>query len=261
MTDECYRSDELEELAATPPGDPRRAHLAECPRCRTDLAAYLAFMNPGPHPAEADPEDARTRLAAALEREILPAQSPHTGVVREPQQPPDHPVRAFWRSMTRPVLRPVWGLAAVVLLIVAAQQAVQFSRRAGEPIVLRGPAEAAAEAVTASMEMLDDGSVRFRWPPVTGAESYSIALYRGDLSQLDRFDAGAATTLLLDAQTIARLSGAATGGAVGGAVGSAAGGAAGGSAGGEPILYWRLLCLRGGEQYAHSTLGSLDVQR
>ena len=237
MTDNCYRTEDLGDLIALSPSDPRRAHLAECPRCRADLAAYLAFMDPVALPGEADPEDARSRLAAALEEGILRVHPLQAESVREPAARPGQALRTFWRGLTRPVLRPAWGLAAVVLLIAAAQQITHFGQRRDEPIVLRGPQSAATEVVTTSWEQLDSGGVRFTWAPVAGAETYSIALYRGDLSELDRIDAGAEHTLLLDAQAIARL------------------------AAGESVLYWQLTCLHAGEECARSTLRSLELRR
>ncbi len=237
MTDRCYKTEEFGELAALPPDDPRRAHLADCPRCRADLSAYLAFLHPRELPTIADPEDARMRLAAALEREILSGHPSPGGSVRASGEQAGHRLRALWRTLTRPALRPAWGLAVVALLVVATQQIAQFSRHPSEPIVLRGPDGTVAAVVTATMEQLDDGSARFTWAPAPGAESYRIAFFRGDLSELETIDAGARNALLVDAPTVARL------------------------AAGEPVLYWQLVCLRGGEECGRSALGSLEWRR
>ncbi len=237
MTDKCFRTEDLGELSQLASDDARRAHLAECPRCRADLAAYQAFMETVTLPGEADAEDARSRLAAALAEGICPVHAQPAESARAPEARPGRALRAIWRGLTCPALRPAWGLVAVVLLVVAAQQITHFGQRRDEPIVLRGPGSRAGEAVTASWERLADGGVRFTWMRVAGVERYSLALYRSDLSELDRIDAGTEQTLLLDAQAISRLAGT------------------------DSVLYWRLIGLRAGEEHARSTLGSLELRR
>jgi hypothetical protein len=59
----CFKPDEFEGLAAD---DPRRAHLKNCPRCRSVLKSFEVYRNVADVPDGAEVADAHARLAAAL---------------------------------------------------------------------------------------------------------------------------------------------------------------------------------------------------
>lgn len=66
MTGPCPKPSELPILLALPAADPRRRHLADCPRCRALGLAYAEFLEPA---AGDDPQldEADARLAGRLQ--------------------------------------------------------------------------------------------------------------------------------------------------------------------------------------------------
>jgi hypothetical protein len=243
MSDQCFRIEELAEVARLPVDDPRRAHLARCPRCRARLASYKAFMDSAELPEGADTADAKSRLSLAMQREIFGVHaaqieadasvSRSTG--RDSGASPEGPIRRLMQLLTMPALRPVWAVGVVALLVVVVHEALQPARVTQGPITLRGTDEGSGAAVAAEARVLEDGSILFSWNPITDADRYELVLYGADLSEIGRLDAGPANFLMLrpDARPEAARHG----------VG----------------LFWRVLCLRGGDELVRSALGGVRI--
>jgi hypothetical protein len=179
---------DMAQLAAVdwlPADDPRRRHLADCARCRARLAAYRAFESPPGLPEGADLPDAEARLGAFLQQEI--------GVGEEPARPR----RRDWR-------RPLLALAAVLVVAVGLTLVTDDGEGPPRTPILRGDEEAVrqggvrAGALAAASEVDADGRVVLSWSAVGDADTYRVVLYGADLSELDSFDAGPATSLTLD---------------------------------------------------------------
>ena len=235
MSDTCYCIEELEELALLVAGDPRLAHLESCPRCRAQLASYRAFMSPADLPAEARPDDAHIRIAAALEQAIF-AKDPAAAEVSAPVQSGlANPLARLLHSLARPMWRPAWGLVAILLIFVGSQQVWQAAHRGGNPQILRGgtgdPAKLPAEAARVSA----DGCILFSWEAVPDADSYQVHVYGSDLSTLVVLDAGVQCSLAVRPNEIPA------------------------PVGDDHQLWWRVIALQGADEINSSALQSFDV--
>lgn len=175
MSDRCLNPEELADLAAD---DPRRAHVDACPRCQALLQSYAAFMDPVNVPRGANLEEADSRLAAALDREI--------GVGGEVVRP----AASFWTPFR---VRTLAAAAAVVIVAVGLSVFQPGSEVASpdEP-VLRGIGAPAAP-FRCQMAMLDEGGFRVSWPGIAEATGYRLVVFGEDLTELAEFDVGMET--------------------------------------------------------------------
>lgn len=183
----CYSDADLGTLAALPAGDPRLAHLAVCPRCRSRLALYREFLEPSALPGGARADEADARLAAVLEREILAATRPAPARTRGENW------LARWLA---PARRPVWALAAIA---VVAAGVWAIARGPSRPL-MRGPETGTGVEVRAPVESA--GAVTLAWRPVRGADRYEVRFYATDLSDLARLPAPAGDRLELRRGTL-----------------------------------------------------------
>jgi len=195
MSEHCFEIEELARIAKLPADDPGRAHLANCPRCRAHLTVYEDFMRAEMDAEKANPQNADERLTATLQKEIF-------GTEELPVQPArrDAPRVSWWQqlvgTLTRPALRPVWGVAAAVLIVLAAREIV-FPNRVPESgqRVLRGTEERASQYITANVRFESDGMVAFTWASNPESDRCEIAFYGIDLAEIGRLDGGPGTEL------------------------------------------------------------------
>lgn len=183
MSERCLN---LEELAGMTTDDPRRVHLDACPRCQAVLKSFAEFMDPQDVPQGADVADAHARLAAALESEITPQEN----VVR--------PAPSFWTPFR------VRTLAAAAAVVIVAVGLSMFGSGWGpgngvlphqEP-VLRGIGAPAAPFLC-QLELLSGGRIQATWPGIAEATGYRVVVYDLDLKELEAFEAGSATHLMI----------------------------------------------------------------
>ena len=185
MSEQCHRIEDFGILAELTPGDPRLAHVAACPACRSRLAIYRRFMAGNPDHADAAREK---ELAAFLQREILGQ--------KQERRPAPLP---WWRGLVNSRrLAPLLATAALLVLFVSFQQYRQASRP-GEDSVVRSQAAVAPEMQLAATATAD-GGMRFSWQTPAEKGEYRVVLYAADLQEVARFDAGTATALELDAE-------------------------------------------------------------
>jgi hypothetical protein len=200
------RPEDLAELAALPPDDPRRRALDESPRAAALLRAYQEFVAPsGPLPPGADPEAAEAHLLAALERELgvplgaepaaAPAATPR-GQARTIVDEPGRPFAWLWG----PRARPAFALAAVTVAALAAWTLVGPRGREESPVLRGGGDTAAVTTAPAALAAspLDDGRVRLAWTATPGATEYAVVFLGADLSELARVEGLAHPELVLD---------------------------------------------------------------
>jgi hypothetical protein len=197
----CHAIRELPALGVLPAGDPRRAHLNACPRCRARLATYLEFVEAPPAVSGPQREEALARLGAALDREIL-------GRARTTARSfPAHRRRPWLdgRALLGERGLPAGALAAAALLAVIGLTVLRVQERPPGVVLRaqhgRGGTEL-PETVAGHLE--DDGSLLLRWRPVAGATAYRVELLDGELALLAAFEAGADTQRVIPADALRR---------------------------------------------------------
>jgi hypothetical protein len=234
MRQSCYRPEELAELLELEAGDPRREHLAACPRCRALLAEYRQFLEPRGAVPGADLPDAERRLRAVLRREIL----------GEERTVPETPGGRFLARLRRigstPGFRPALAVAATVLLLFLGWE--MYDRRppgSGRPVLRQQspPEEGAAGAGFAleAARFREGGAVELRWAPAAGAEAYRVLLFTADLQELAVLGPLTETRVLFQPRELSRPL--------------------------EPgtVLVWHVAALQTGDEIARSSAGAFRL--
>lgn len=194
MSERCFEIEELARIAKLPADDPGRAHLTSCPRCRARLTVYEDFMRAEMDAEMANPQDADERLAATLQKEIFGAEELPVKARRHSRD------MVWWQQLrdlfTKPALRPVWGVVAAVLVVLAVRE-IAFPDRVPESgqRVLRGTDERVSQYVTANVRFQTDGQVIFSWAANPESDRCEIAFYGTDLAEIGLLDGGPGTEL------------------------------------------------------------------
>jgi hypothetical protein len=242
----CLRDDDLAEAAALPAEDPVRRQWMACARCRARVAAFAEFLQPTVVGKGAEWDEADARLAAALESEIQGRSvEERTPVGERTALDPgpasrgsggsrsgstDNPVRRFFRQLMSPSLRPVAALGVLVVALVTIQGIRTFDHPKGDAIVLRqGAGGPAAVLEAGTVKPLPDGAISLSWTRLEGADRYEVVLYGEDLTETERLDAAATTTLTVPAAE-------------------------------KAPLFWRVIAYRGGDVISQSKIRSLRTQ-
>lgn len=221
VRESCFQPEALAEIAELSAGDPRRAHLEGCARCRARLAAFASFMAEEPVPAGADPVDAEARLSAVLDDLIgRPGDDRSTGFA---------PVTRLPVRRERQPMRLVLALAAVLVVAVGLRVATQVGDGGQPTTVLRGDKDPVAAAFQPSSTPLSEGIVQLAWQPVPGAEGYRVVLIGADLRETAQHEVGSQTRLDLGPDDLA------------------------------DAAFWRVIALRGGDPVARSAAQPLNV--
>ncbi|MBN2171333.1 MAG: hypothetical protein JW819_08440 [Candidatus Krumholzibacteriota bacterium] len=229
MDKRCFLIEELEFVLSLPADDPRRRHLAECPRCRALLASYRQFVVPGDLPAGADPMDAARRLEAALARAMVADAAPAGGAAQARSAAPR---RFWWRLLPRSVpQRTALALATALAFVLVLPHVLPLPAGSGDDRILRGRDRIAAGPVLAAPRSLFGGGLMLAWTASADADGYRVVIYDTALVQVATLDAGRDTTLLLPAARLDALR----------------------EAHGE--LLWEVIALRGGDERERSRPG------
>jgi hypothetical protein len=178
MSDRCLNLTELDGLADLAAGDPRLAHVENCPRCRALARSQAAFLDPANIPPEADLEDAEARLTAALAEEM----GGPVPVVRPPT--------SFWTPFRVRTL----AAAAAVVIVAVGLSLVDIGPQAppAEPVLRNSGASSAPWRCR--LDMLEAGDLRLSWPTVAAATDYRVIVFSIDLEELATFAAGPVTS-------------------------------------------------------------------
>ena len=172
---ECIPIEEMGVVATLPVDDPRRKHAAACPRCSTLLFAYDAFVR-ADDVADADPHAAELRLEQFIAANVVAA-SEAARVSGGPRPERGRHVGFFaWRN--------VLVAAAVVIGAVAL---LRWQPWVEPETVYRGEASAQFSGLVAVAG--NDGTIELRWDPVSGADSYRVAILAQDLTEITRVGA------------------------------------------------------------------------
>jgi hypothetical protein len=193
MKQGCPPLERFEELLRLDPGDPRRAHLEDCPRCSARVTAFQSFLTMRPLPEGIDLDEARRRLSQALRQEVA-------GRERASRSRPSFPSGFFlW-----PRWKPALGLAAALALGVILVRTT-LDRRPDQEIVLRGDSGAGPAVVLLQPVPAEDGALLLRWRKAQDAEGYRVLIYGPDLAEIARIEAGGDTALVLTAARLSQL--------------------------------------------------------
>jgi hypothetical protein len=245
MNTRCFDQDEIADVLDLEPGDPRRRHLEECPRCQALAMVFTEFMRDRSVPPGSDLEDANAQLLTAFEKEqgkeqsvgLAPEGMPASRGVVQHRTPWAQILPWLHAAGRRPVL------AAAVVVLVAGTVYVSIERHSGSerPDVLRGapPAPSTAAATSARLlpvEMDPAGNRVLRWRRVLGADAYQVRFFGADLSDFARIGPLADTLLVLSPGVLP--------------AGSVAGATAG----------WQVVALQGGCELGVSPPGTVQLR-
>ncbi|MCP4548135.1 MAG: hypothetical protein GY835_16850 [bacterium] len=189
MSRECYPIDEFARIAELPPGDARREHLDDCPRCQARLATYEEFIHNEFECSGEQLNAAMNSLDESLTREIFP-----------PSDKERAPVVPF-RS---PVVRAVISVAAALLLLLAVDSLRDDSKE--REVVLRTDNPVSSEEgirLTTPTQTVS-GEVELRWQPYPGADSYEVRILDAELIETACIAVTGGTRLVLAADTVKR---------------------------------------------------------
>ena len=169
---DCLDLEALASLSGLPAGDPRRAHVESCPRCRARLVALEEFVAG----TGSDVPDAEWLAAkAALERRRV-----SEGLAARPATPPV--VRPTW---TRALWRPVFAAAATLVLVSAGVWWTTQSRH--EPALRAVPGDEWTIAVGTR-----EAAVTIAWLASPGADQYRVVFLDASLEPVATLEVGAA---------------------------------------------------------------------
>ncbi len=180
MDEQCIPVEELATLKENP-GDPRLAHLKNCPRCRALFSGYDRFMACDPELADSDAE---AELMTALEAEL-------SGSSESTLVEPGFLEKLWIGVWLRPALGGIALLLALwFLLPIGEQKPVDPSGR------LREQENPTADFHMEAVEV-DGGGLRLSRQSLAGASTYRVRLYKEDLSPLAIRSAGIDTVLVI----------------------------------------------------------------
>ena len=173
----CLTADDLGDLLVAD-DDPRWAHVAACPRCRSLVASYRSFVAGNQDLADATAEaELGRRFGTFLADE-------DRKVIRR-------------HARIRPILGVAAAMAAVLALVV-----VMDPWSSDEPVpLIRGDGPAQNRVVAHPATRQDTTTAILAWAPWDGAETYRVLLFAGDLTELARVEAGSDTLLMLTLPT------------------------------------------------------------
>ncbi len=220
----CPPPQSLEELARLAPGDPRREHLEECPRCHARWTALRSFLSGQPVPPGARLDEAKSRLVRALRDEVVGAQMRRAPTARHP----------FGGGLRWSAWRPAIGLAAAGVVILVGLRLLE-SRPEPPSVLLRGESEVSTVSLAPVAVPISQGAMELRWRACPGSDAYQVILFRPGLEEFARLDAGRDTCLALSPERLAKL----------GPPGSA--------------VFWRVAALHGGDPLSLSSPATLRL--
>lgn len=173
MEAHCIDVEHIAEVAGLPDDHPQRRHVQSCPRCRSLVASYRAFLKAEPLPGSGV-ERARAvldeRIRADAER--WAARAPAASQTREP----------WWRGWLKPA--PLVATAAVAAIAAI----MVWNARSPQESALRD-ANSTAAPFSLHDARVDAQSIHLSWTPMPGADGYEVRLYGPDLSEVYRHPA------------------------------------------------------------------------
>ncbi|MBN2170126.1 MAG: hypothetical protein JW819_02255 [Candidatus Krumholzibacteriota bacterium] len=225
----CPAIETLVDLAALPPGDPRRSHLDACPRCQARLATYEEFLRAEPAGTGPRVDAALARLAASLDAAILGDAAGTAAASGEEATGESEPSRGRLLHLPR-AARAVLAAAAALLLLVGLDTIVP---RREPPIVLRAPSPVVpATLALEPPRTLAGGGLELSWQPHPEADAYLVIILAPDLTERARLLVSGEPRLRIEAARLAELLES------------------------RPVFAWKVIALGGGDELARSAVGT-----
>lgn len=163
----CLGVEELAEVLAADPDDPRRRHLAACPRCRALAAEYAGFMEED-ESQEGLSSAELSRLDAALKREMTGGDQPVTH-----SRPRTTGLARWWVAVP--------ALAAVIALFFVFPWLGDLG---SDRSVMRGAEQPETHLILNPVTDTGSGMALLSWQARDGIDAYEVQLLAGDLSRL-----------------------------------------------------------------------------
>lgn len=186
MEAHCIDVERIGEVAELPDHHPDRRHAETCPRCRSLVESYRAFMKA--ESAEGSGvEKARAVLDARIRKEAerwVPSATRASSMTGSPVREP------WWRGF----LKPAPMLAGAAVIAIAA--VFVWTSRAPEEGVLRDDG-AQAQLFALQETQVDDQSIHLSWTAMAGADAYQVRLYGPDLNEVYRHPDLAGTSVVI----------------------------------------------------------------
>jgi RNA polymerase sigma-70 factor (ECF subfamily) len=179
----CIDVKRIGELVDLPADHPERLHADTCPRCRSLVESYLAFMR-AEAVAGSGVEKARRPLDAHIREgaeKWSPAETRSSPLARE----------SWWRGLLKPA--PVLAGAALVIAAMFV-----WTSRGPEEAVLRDDAVEVQPFLLQPAQVGSDGQLHLSWTPMAGADGYHVRIYGPDLSEIYRSANAAETSAVID---------------------------------------------------------------
>jgi hypothetical protein len=182
----CIPVEEMGTLKQLPDDDPRRRHVATCPRCSSLMFAYEEFMQ-AQAVNHASTGAAEASLSAFIAAHI-------EGGTAERISGAPRRGRGRWYDLS--LLRFAAVAAAVALVAVAV---VRWQPWESKEIVYRG--EPAQQFSGLSAARVEDGSIEMHWGAVKNADSYRVTILAPDLSEIARLTPAPQLSARFDARS------------------------------------------------------------
>ena len=179
MEARCIDSERIAAVLELPADHPERVHAETCPRCRSLVASYLAFVDAEPA-AGSDLERVRGMLDAHIRAEAAG------------WQPAQASARSFsWQRFFRPA-----PMIAAALVVIAAG-AFWMSRQPEQSSVRESTSTPQAFTLSPA-QVAADGSVHLSWSAMTGADHYQVRIFGPDFAEIYRSANVSETTLIVE---------------------------------------------------------------
>jgi len=158
----CISVERISDVFELVGSEPMRAELERCPRCRTLLHSYAAFLR-----AEDIPDAGLTAARSRLNATVEALANPHaTGAPNPP---------AGGKASLSAWLRPARLIPVAAVVALAA--AVLLQNRNPEIVTLRAPATDVAQAFSLLEPRVVEGGVELSWRAHAEADGYEVVVY------------------------------------------------------------------------------------
>ncbi len=194
----CMPIEELAAVVELPGSDPRRVHVATCPRCSALLATYTRFIEPGAAPDAPHVDAADALLSEFLARTIgvptAAATRPVPATVRARPRPETR--KPWWAALFAPAMRPALGFVVAAIVIGGVLVWPRMVTHGPTDTVRGGTPDANVPKVRIEEAMISREELFVKWEAVEGADDYEVRIYSRSLAELATLKTGGPSATL-----------------------------------------------------------------